>query len=61
MSAHRAATRLLSALLVIIGLVMLVSTLVRGGGPLASGVVLGLLFTAAGALRFFATTRRTKH
>lgn len=57
MGAHHAATRLLSALLVIIGLVMVVSTLARGGGPLASGVVLGILFTAGGALRFYASMR----
>ena len=57
MSAHRAATLLLSGLLVIIGVVMLVSTIARGGGPLASGVILGVLFTAAGALRIYATSR----
>jgi len=57
MSAQRAATRLLSGLLVIIGVVMLVSTIARGGGPLASGVILGILFTAAGALRLYASSR----
>ena len=57
MGAHAAATLLLSALLVIIGVVMVVSTIARGGGPLASGVILGVLFTAAGALRLYATTR----
>ena len=57
MGAHGAATRLLSALLVIIGVVMVVSTIARGGGPLASGVILGVLFTAAGALRLYATSR----
>jgi hypothetical protein len=58
--AHGAATRLLSALLVIIGVVMVVSTIARGGGPLASGVILGVLFTAAGALRLYATTRKNE-
>ena len=53
MGAHAAATRLLSALLVIIGVVMVVSTIARGGGPLASGVILGVLFVAAGAGRFY--------
>ena len=57
MGAHRAATRLLSALLVIIGVVMVATTIARGGGPLASGVVLGVLFTAAGALRLYAASR----
>ena len=60
MGAHGAATRLLSALLVIIGVVMVVSTIARGGGPLASGVILGVLFTAAGALRLYATTRKNE-
>jgi hypothetical protein len=55
--AHNAATRIFSVLLVIIGVVMLVSTIARGGGPLASGVVFGLLFTAAGAVRLYASTR----
>ena len=57
MGAHGAATRLLSALLVIIGIVMVVSTIARGGGPLAAGVILGVLFAAAGALRLYATSR----
>ena len=46
-------TRLLSAVLVIIGVVMVVSTISRGGGPLSAGVVLGLLFLAAGAARLY--------
>ena len=57
MRAHAVATRLLSAALVIIGVVMVVSTIARGGGPLASGVILGALFTAAGALRIYASMR----
>jgi hypothetical protein len=55
--AHGAVTRLLSAVLVIIGVVMLVTTIARGGGPLASGVVMGLLFIAAGGLRLYAQSR----
>jgi len=53
--AHNVATRLLSAALVILGVVMVVTTIARGGGPLASGVILGVLFTLAGALRIYAT------
>jgi hypothetical protein len=45
------ATRILSALLVIIGIAMLVRTISDGGGPLASGVILGVLFCALGAGR----------
>ena len=50
---HRGATRVLSAVMVLIGVVLLVSTLAHGGGPLAIGVLLGLLFVAAGAGRFY--------
>jgi hypothetical protein len=57
MGPHGPVTRLLSGAMVIIGLVMLVSTLARGGGPLAAGVVLGALFAAAGVLRLYAATR----
>ncbi len=43
--------RVLSALLVIIGVAMLVTTIARGGGPLANGILLGVLFCALGAGR----------
>lgn len=43
----------MSAVIVVIGVVLLVSTITRGGGPLAVGVLLGLLFVAAGAGRFY--------
>ena len=41
----------LGVLLMVIGTVMVVSTLARGGGPLALGVVLGVLFVVLGAVR----------
>jgi hypothetical protein len=50
---HRGATRLMSAAMALIGLAILVSTLARGGGPLTVGVLLGLLFVAAGAGRLY--------
>lgn len=55
---HRGVTLLLSAAMIVIGLAMLVRTLGAGGGPLALGIVLGLLFVAAGAGRFYFTWRR---
>lgn len=55
---HRGATLLLSAAMVVIGLAMLVRTLGAGGGPLTLGIVLGVLFVAAGAGRFYFTWRR---
>ncbi|WP_205697831.1 hypothetical protein [Conexibacter sp. SYSU D00693] len=52
---HRTATRFTSLLLVVLGVAMLVSTVARGGGPLALGVLLGLLFCAAGVGRLWVT------
>jgi hypothetical protein len=43
----------MSAVIVLIGIALLISTLVRGGGPLAIGVLLGVLFVLAGAGRFY--------
>jgi hypothetical protein len=48
---HRQLTRVLSALLVVVGVAVLVSTLVRGGGPLSVGVLAGLALTVLGAGR----------
>ena len=50
-SAYGASTRILGALLVVIGIVMVVSALARGGGPLALGVVLGTMLALLGAGR----------
>jgi hypothetical protein len=51
-------TVLLSGLIVLIGLAMIVRTLASGGGPLAMGLLMGLLFVAAGAGRLWAERRR---
>jgi hypothetical protein len=51
--AYLASTRLLSAALVLIGLAMVASTIARGGGALAVGVLLGLMLTAIGAARLW--------
>ena len=42
---------MLGALLFAVGIVMVVSALARGGGPLALGVIVGTLFAALGAAR----------
>ena len=49
--AYLASSRALNLLLSVLGLVMVVGTLARGGGPLALGVVLGVLFTVLGVAR----------
>jgi hypothetical protein len=50
---HRGATLVLSTVMIVIGVAILVSTLARGGGPLAVGVLLGVLFVLAGAGRMY--------
>lgn len=39
--------------MLVIGIAMIVSTVARGGGPLALGVLLGILFVLAGAGRLY--------
>jgi hypothetical protein len=51
--AYFASTRVLSTLLVLIGLAMVVSALARGGGGLALGVVLGTMLALLGAGRLW--------
>jgi hypothetical protein len=55
---HRGSTRILSGALVVIGLALIVRTLVAGGGALATGILLGVLFVAAGAGRLYLQERR---
>lgn len=57
-SAHRATTLTLSAAMAVVGVAMVARTLLAGGGPLALGMLLGVLFVAAGAGRFYVTWRR---
>ena len=52
------ATRILSGLMVVLGVAMIVSTLVRGGGPVATGLLLGACFVAAGAGRLYLQRER---
>jgi hypothetical protein len=46
-------TRALSMLLVVLGLTLIVSALVRGGGALALGVVVGVGLTLGGVARLW--------
>jgi hypothetical protein len=55
---HSRATSLLSLAMIAIGVALLVRTLALGGGALAIGVVLGLLFVAAGAARLYLDFKR---
>ena len=51
-------TRVLSGLMVVIGVVLIVRTLSLGGGALAIGIIFGLLFVAAGAARLYLDLKR---
>jgi hypothetical protein len=55
--AHRASTRVIGIVTFVLGLTLIVITLSRGGGPLAVGVVAGVLFTILGAIRYRHATR----
>ncbi|MGH2945494.1 MAG: hypothetical protein ACRDPC_04415 [Solirubrobacteraceae bacterium] len=52
------ATRVLSVLMVLIGLAIVARTVAEGGGAVAFGVLVGVLFVAAGAGRLYAERRR---
>ena len=51
-------TRVLPALMALIGIALIVRTLAEGGGAVAIGVVFGVLFVAAGAGRLYLEARR---
>jgi hypothetical protein len=51
-------TVFLSSVMVLLGIAIIVRTIAGGGGPLAVGLLLGLLFVAAGAGRLWAERRR---
>jgi multisubunit Na+/H+ antiporter MnhB subunit len=51
--AYVTSTRVLSGLLMLVGVAMIVSALARGGGALALGVVLGTMLALLGAGRLW--------
>jgi uncharacterized membrane protein HdeD (DUF308 family) len=54
---HRSSTRVMSILMIVVGLALLVRTVAAGGGPVATGVLLGVLFILAGAGRLYLQSR----
>jgi len=51
-------TRLMSVLMVIVGVALIARTIAAGGGALASGILLGVLFLLAGAGRLYLSRTR---
>jgi uncharacterized membrane protein HdeD (DUF308 family) len=50
-------TRVMSILMIVLGVVMLAVTLSSGGSPAATGILLGVLFIAAGVARLYIQNR----
>ncbi len=57
-AAYRHFTFLFSGALLLLGLAMLFTTVLKGGGPLATGVVMGALFALLGAGRLWILAAR---
>ena len=54
---YRGSVRAFSVVFLGLGVLLLVSTLASGGGPLSVGVLLGLAFLAVGAGRLWVASR----
>ncbi len=48
----------MSVLMIAIGIALLVRTVLAGGGPLATGILLGLMFVLAGVVRLYLQIKR---
>jgi hypothetical protein len=55
--AYRQSTRGLAAAMLVLGVAMVATSLARGGGPLAIGVIVGVLFALLGAARLYLASR----
>jgi len=55
-----ALTRLLAGLMIFIGLAIVARTVGEGGGPAALGILVGILFVAAGAGRLYLVSARAR-
>ena len=54
---HSSSTRVMSVVMIVIGIALVVRTLVAGGGAVATGIVLGVLFMLAGLARLYMQVR----
>jgi hypothetical protein len=57
---YRGSIRAFSLVFIALGLVLLISTLASGGGPLSVGVLMGVVFMAVGAGRLWIATRMSR-
>jgi hypothetical protein len=54
---RRSSTRVMSMLMILVGVALVARTVLAGGGAGAVGIVLGILFVAAGAGRLYVQRR----
>jgi hypothetical protein len=54
---YQLAVRIFSVTIILFGLAIIAVTLARGGGPLANGILFGVLFTAVGCGRLYISLR----
>ncbi len=54
---RQSSTRVMSLVMIVIGIALVVRTLAAGGGAAALGILLGVLFVAAGAGRLYLQSR----
>jgi multisubunit Na+/H+ antiporter MnhB subunit len=54
---RRTSTRIMSIAMIVIGVALVARTLAAGGGAIATGLVLGVLFVLAGAARLYLQLR----
>jgi hypothetical protein len=54
---HHAGTRVMSVILIGLGVAIVIATVAAGGGPIATGVLVGLMFVAAGGARLYLQRR----
>jgi multisubunit Na+/H+ antiporter MnhB subunit len=56
---YRGVTRLFSVVITGFGLAIVIVTIANGGGPLSSGLLIGVIFTLLGLGRFYLSTRNS--
>jgi hypothetical protein len=54
---YRGVTRIFSVVIIGLGAAILIVTLANGGGPLDTGFLIGILFTALGVARLYLALR----
>ncbi len=53
-------TKVLSSVILILGVIIIVRTAIAGGGPLSVGVLIGVIFVAIGAARLYLSRRLSR-